>query len=252
MYKNQIIILVKKDGQPLRETDGKFVYLPFQSEYSFELKNQSSLRAVASIKIDGTDVLGGDEIIIPAYGTVNVERFITNGDLSKGKKFKFVPLSDSKVQDPSSPENGLVEIEVWFEKVEWTSQATYWETSPYKKSFLPDSGGGWSQDTHMYRCESTTLSAPMSVNYCAASPSSVSAKSVGQVGATVEGGKSNQSFVHGAFGQKDYPSVTFKFWLRGVEHEVTTEDKLYCTNCGKKTRFDYKFCPRCGNPVQIA
>ncbi len=96
MYHNQIIVLVKKDGQPLRETEGKFVYLPFDSEYSIELKNQSSRRAVASIKIDGTDVLGGDEIIIPAFGSVNLERFITNGDLNKGKKFKFVPCIKRK------------------------------------------------------------------------------------------------------------------------------------------------------------
>ena len=117
MYHNNIIVLIQKDGQPLRETEGKFVHLPFHSEYSINLKNQSWRRAIASIKIDGTDVLGGNEIILPAYGTVNVERFLTNGDLNAGKKLKFVPLTDSKVQDPSSPENGLVEIEVWFEKI---------------------------------------------------------------------------------------------------------------------------------------
>jgi hypothetical protein len=271
MYKNQIIVLIKKDGQPLRETEGKYVFLPFNSEYSIELKNQSWRRAVASIKIDGTDVLGGDEIIIPAYGAVNVERFITNGDLNKGRKLKFVPLTDSKVQDPSSPENGLVEIECWFEKqpeiklnyhpfwydsssiygtggwaatnvVGQTSHASYRTRSAgtVKKSFTPDSA------------------APQATVYCCSmgmmENQSISAQnmSTGQAGATVEGGGSNQSFSHGYFGQKEHPSVAFRFWLRGVQQEVTTEDKLYCTNCGKKTRFDYKFCPRCGQPVQIA
>ena len=251
MYHNQIIVLIKKDGQPLRETEGKFVYLPFNSEYSIELKNQSYRRAVASIKIDGTDVLGGDEIIIPAQSSVNVERFITNGNLSKGRKLKFVPLSDSKVQDPSSPENGLIEIECWFEKpqqITWTSSASTWP--PHYIGSSPS----WVEYNYNNSSTHESFGAINMVNCCMPNnySSAIRNMSVGQAGATVEGGKSDQSFSHGSFGQKDYPSVTFKFWLRGVEKEVTTEDKLYCTSCGKKTRFDYKYCPRCGSPVQIA
>jgi hypothetical protein len=259
MFKNQIVVLVKKDGQPLRETDGKFIYLPFNSEYSLELKNQSFKRAVASIKIDGTDVLGMDEIILPSYGTVNVERFITNGDLSKGKKFKFVPLSNSKVQDPASPENGLVEIEVWFEKQ--PDEIKIWYSPPRPYITYPWDSGSWTYSHGTNFCGQQTnsikrqSSAPMSAMYCSANiiTDSVSQNvGVNQVGATVEGERSSQSFSRGYFGQKEYPSTTFKFWLRGVEQEVTTVDKLYCTSCGKKSRFDYKFCPRCGAPMQIA
>ena len=255
MYRNQLIAIVKKDGQPLRETEGKFVYLPFNSEYSIELKNQSNRRAVASIKIDGTDVLGGDEIIIPAYGSVPIERFITNGDLSKGKKFKFVPLSDSKVQDPSSAENGLVEIEVWFEK---PPEISYYDASHLQKlRNRPRSMGGQQTNSAADKSSTEKRIFPDSGNvmYCCSAINSFDtslSRSVGSVGATVEGSVSVQSFVTGTFGKKDYPSVSFKFWLKGVEQEVTATDKLYCTSCGKKTRFDYKYCPRCGNPVQIA
>ena len=257
MYKNSIIVLVKKDGQPLRETDGKFVYLPFNSEYSLEIKNQTWKRAIASIKIDGTDVLGGDEIIIPAQGSVPIERFITNGDLSSGKKFKFVPLSDSKVQDPSSPENGLLEVEVWFEKQPEIT-IPYTPPTPLRRR---DSGWPkpyWSDpDWYVSTSMGAMSNEASSVTYggkvtCMSFTSNNIIPDSGVAGATVEGGKSNQSFVNGYFGQKDYPSVAFKFWLRGVAQEVTSEDKLYCVSCGKKSRFDYKFCPRCGAPIQIA
>lgn len=257
MYKNQIVVLVKKDGQPLRETEGKYVFLPFNSEYSLEIKNQSNKRAVASVKIDGTDVLGEDEIIIPAYGSFPLERFITNGDLANGKKFKFVPLSNSKVQDPSSPENGLIEIEVWFEKL---PEIKIYYSPPYYPM--------WSSSNHWYTYTSAvgqtsnmsyrTYSGGAPIKCCSNSSEPIMVSSVmtslgtSHAGATVEGSKSDQSFSRGIFGQKDYPSTVFKFWLRGVEQEVTTSDKLYCTNCGKKTRFDYKYCPRCGSPLQIA
>jgi len=248
MYKNNIIVLIKKDGQPLRETGGKFVHLPFYSEYSIELKNDSWRRAIASIKIDGTDVLGGDEIIIPPRDSVNVERFITDGNLNEGRKLKFVTLSDLGVQDPSSPENGLVEIEVWFEKVSTfiyttnysnTNEFWPWDSSSSWRN-KPRSSGGSYGSMEMKCC-----------NFASDSTLGVVHDSA-DAGATVEGAASSQSFSRGHFGEKEYPSTTFKLWLRGVQKEVTVKDKIYCTNCGKKTRFDYKFCPRCGCPVQIA
>lgn len=259
MYKNQIIVLIKKDGNPLRETDGKYVYLPFDSEYSIEIKNSSFRRAIASIKIDGTDIFGGNEVIIPAGQSVDIERFITDGDLGKGKKLKFVPLSNAKVSDPSSPENGLLEVEVWYEKlpIMWgniTTTATYPEGLPW---YYSNSGGTVPLGRTVRASGVSNRGADSSVNYCASIGATTGAyfkPDSAHAGATVEGGQSNQSFGTASFGQKDYPSTIFKVWLRGVNvsQEVVSGDKVYCVSCGKKVRFDYKFCPRCGAPVQIA
>jgi hypothetical protein len=253
MYKNDIVVLVKVGGQPLRETAGKFVHLPFNSEYTIELKNDSWRRAIVSVKIDGTSVLGVGELVIPAHTTIPLERFVTGENLSGGKRFKFVPLTDSKVQDPSSSENGLAEIEVWFEKVPSCVTTTTW--IPFSGTQTP-----WIHDTTTTSCNTTPQFASGELyskrRMVANNNASCNFQQVhflpDSTGATVEGSHSSQVFTKTTFGEKEYPSTVFKFWLRGVAEAVVSTDKLYCTQCGKKTRFDYKYCPRCGTPVQIA
>jgi hypothetical protein len=57
---------------------GNVVYLPFGSEYSIYIKNLSSKKAVATITVDGQDVLNGDGIIINGNDTSELEGFIDN------------------------------------------------------------------------------------------------------------------------------------------------------------------------------
>lgn len=276
MYKNSIIVLIEKDGKPLRETHGNQVYIPDYSEYSLKIKNDKWQRAIAKITIDGTDILGGKEIIIPARSSVDVERFITDGDLAKGKKLKFVPLGDSRVQDPSSMENGLIEVEVWFEKPPYTLTWSVTNNWPYWQN---DDSGSWPNQPFkkytskapmfagtMYCCSSggdtghMTLSADSSqhsygtVHAMNMMQQVASPGPAGHAGATVEGGHSSQSFGTGTFGEKEYPSTVIKLWLRGIDPAsapVYTDEKLHCTQCGKVVKFNDRFCARCGNPVRI-
>jgi len=270
MYKNSIIVLIEKDGKPLREVHGNQVYLPDYSEYSLKIKNDKWQRAIAKITIDGTDILGGQEIIIPARSSVDVERFITDGDLSKGKKLKFVPLGDSRVQDPSSMENGLIEVEVWFEKpapvITWSvsNNWPYWQNDdsgswPYRpKWHTPMYKGAMYRTSDADEVGHMNLSADASqfsgAVSCMSMQQVASPGPAGHAGATVEGGHSNQSFGVGSFGEKEYPSTVIKLWLRGIDADeavVYAEDKLHCTQCGKAVKFNDRFCARCGNPVRI-
>lgn len=275
MYKNSIIVLIEKDGKPLRESHGNQVFLPDYSEYAIRIKNDKWQRALAKITVDGTDILGGQEIIIPQRSSVNVERFITDGDLSKGNKLKFVPLGDSRVQDPSSMENGLIEVEVWFEKqpqITWSFNNVWpsyddsgsWPYKPPFKKYTRKSNMFPSVDT-MYRWSDASEHGNMTLSSDASQQSygTVSCMSrqqvaspgpAGHAGATVEGGHSSQSFGVGSFGEKEYPSTIIKLWLRGIDPAsapVYTDEKLHCTQCGKVVGFNDRYCSRCGNPVQI-
>ena len=225
MHSNGFVLAVKgSDRKILRELGGR-VFLPFHSEYSLFLKNINSVRATCSISIDGTDVLGGEELIVRAGESVDLERFLADGNLTSGRKFKFVPLSDSKVQDPSSPENGLIEVHFWKEK---------------QKYVLP---------TTLYRSFDTRLSkgAPNSMLYassmtfsCAATPASN--------GATVEGGVSSQAFSRTDFEGKDGEATVLRLTLVGREEPLTVDQTkfVHCTQCGRKNSISNNFCGKCG------
>ena len=131
MFKDNFVLSIKNnEGQILREYSGGTVYLPFYSEFKLYLKNLRNQRAVVSVKIDGTDVLGGSQLVIGPNDSQDLERFIKDGNFLKGKKFKFVPVAGNAA-DPSSPNNGQVEITAQWEatnyiNVPWTvSSGTY-------------------------------------------------------------------------------------------------------------------------------
>jgi len=121
-YRDSFIVSVLVNDKPLREynSDGnRTCKIPFGSEYKLRLKNKSDARAMASISIDGTDVLTGKKIILGKGETVEIERFVDS--LSGGRKFKFISLEEGantgEIQDPTSEDNGLVEVKFFKEKI---------------------------------------------------------------------------------------------------------------------------------------
>jgi len=121
-YQGGLVVSVIVSGKPVREynADGtRTCKIPFNSEYSLRLKNKSKGRALASITIDGMEVLTGNKKLVLGRGqTVDVERFID--DLNSGNKFKFISLEEGaasgEIQDPTSEENGIIEVKFYKEK----------------------------------------------------------------------------------------------------------------------------------------
>jgi hypothetical protein len=91
------------------------VKLPFDSEYQIALDNKDNTRrALVKIRIDGRSVTK-DGLILRAGETVNLERFLDSGTLSKGKKFKFIPKDEENLRADNS-EDGYVIVSVQYEK----------------------------------------------------------------------------------------------------------------------------------------
>jgi len=86
------------------------VHIPFETEYQLLIKNNSAKNIRLDIDIDGTNV-SNDGIIVNAYRNVYLERFVNSQN-----KFKFVPVSNAGVADPTSKENGIVTVVAHFEK----------------------------------------------------------------------------------------------------------------------------------------
>lgn len=126
MYQSKLVASLKANGKILREFKDT-VYIPFGSEYSFLIKNLNTTRALVNIFIDGTDVIEGG-LVLNAGQEVDLERYVKNGNLSAGNRFKFIERTAAIEDGPRGTklEDGLVRIEFQFEK------------PPVRVSELPD------------------------------------------------------------------------------------------------------------------
>jgi len=115
MYNQKLVASVKADGKILREFKDQ-VYIPFGSEYSFLIKNLNTVRAVVNVFVDGENAVPGGLVIDPGR-SVDLERWIKNGNLTEGNKFKFIERTSAIENGPRGIklEDGLVRIEYQFE-----------------------------------------------------------------------------------------------------------------------------------------
>jgi hypothetical protein len=114
MYRDSYVVALLLDGKIQKESDDGTVLLPFGSEYVLRLKNKLRKRAVADVWIDGKVAAKG--IVVDANGTVDLERFVEDGNLTEGKRFKLARLTDPKVDQPNDSENGSIEVNFYPEK----------------------------------------------------------------------------------------------------------------------------------------
>jgi len=250
-YSNSYVAVVKDSNQKVLREIGGQVFLPFQSEYSLLLKNNNWHRSLCKVEIDGTDVLGGHGLIIGNHSSVDLERFIVDGDMSGGQRFKFVPLGDSRVNDPSNSENGIVVVKFWKEVDPPINLNIYNNTvrgnntgnPPPHDSFYYSAGTG-----DIIGGTTTSNASLASFSCCLDSMDMQSA----QAGATVEGSHSDQKFTTGEFrGEDGAPTVLrLKLVGRKASLTVTGTKKKFCVRCGAGASFTDKFCRGCGSKLK--
>jgi hypothetical protein len=245
MYENGFAIAIKNDGKVLREVrreGGKAVYMPFDSEYDIFLKNKNDRRALVNVDIDGMEAAHG--IVLGANDHIDLERFLIDGDLHSGNRFKFVRADNREVQDPTDPENGYIRVEFWMEKER--PQIQY---DPYRIW----KGGYRGQEIQMKSC-SERIGANLSYGSRTVACSA-------DIGATVEGGHSDQEFRTTSFyGKEPYSTVLEIRILGGKVHTVNKTrrkrrnraDSQRCTECGRLEKKGANFCSNCGSEIGIA
>lgn len=235
-FYNQFILSVRDQNKNiLREYDHGKVYLPFYTEYSLFIKNNNNVRCECNVKIDGTDVLGGEKLVINAYSSTDLERFISNGDLTKGKCFKFVPANDSQVQDPTSGQNGIVEVTFHKEIVLYPT---------YQPTIFMNSCTTDTVNHGMMRSRNCSDN----VMFACSATGGISGQSMSDVGATVEGSHSSQQFTTVSGFSTEPLGTTLRLQLVGSQKSVTSHDtkKVHCTSCGRKVKFNDNYCGSCG------
>lgn len=118
MYSNKLAVAVKANGKVLREF-GDTVYVPFGTEYTILIKNLNSVRAQVTIHIDGTNATEDTALVIWPNQELELQRFIKNGNLSEGNRFKFIERTAKIENGPRGAkiDDGLIRIEYQFEYV---------------------------------------------------------------------------------------------------------------------------------------
>lgn len=254
MYNQKMVCSVKCDGKILREFDDT-VAIPFGSEYSLLLKNLNTRKALVKVEIDGEDVTGGGLIISPNQ-TVDFERYILDGNLSTGPKFKFIEKTE-QISDYRGDrvEDGIVRVTYQFEAVQPTYYYdlfnTYFRSSPsigkggnqvYGASYLSNMSVGSSLGTNSVDGTSQETYTSGTLNI-----------STNDAGITTKGSDSNQKFQYGNIGALEATEYVICLNLRGqvgqhvVQQPVTVRRKIRCNVCGKTNLLtNNKFCPECG------
>ena len=223
MYKNNLAAAIKVNGKILREF-GDTVYLPFGCEYQIRLRNLITPRVKVTIEIDGQNVTGGG-LILDSLQSIDIERFIRDGNLAEGNRFKFIERT-AKIEDHRGIklEDGLIIIYYEFESAPLRFGARYTNYS--------------ARDLGIYKNSVT--------------------RGISENGITVEGSKSTQQFGSTTWVGSSGGTHTLIFKLLGeteenkkVREPVTVKTKLECKTCGTKNPATSKFCSECGTSLEI-
>lgn len=274
MYKNNFVVSVKHNGKILRELNS-VASLPFNSEYSVLLKNMSSRKAVANVKIDGTDVLDGNTIIVLPDSTVELKGFLTGHTVKN--KFKFIRKTE-KISNyrGDKPDDSLIRVEYRFEKEK--VQPTITTYPPYNPHLQPT----WYNSNAVYGCNDIKIGNSLDcneprANCCLNSPPSFTKgvsetnvysysalqrtngrnynPAVNQVdtGITVKGSETKQDFTTGRVDEVEATSHVITLQLVGeteksvaVKKPLLVKERITCSTCGTKSKSFKKFCGECG------
>jgi len=249
MYNQKLVASIKSKGKVLREFKDT-VYIPFASEYSILLKNLNTTRAVVNVFIDGENVVPGGLVIDPGR-TVDLERWIKNGNLSEGNKFKFIERTSAIEDGPRGIklEDGLIRVEYQFEIPRPILNIPTWSSTTLTRG-ISGSTGDWASPM------GATYSTNASLNSMNVTASAASFKN--ETGITVPGSKSTQSFQHVTVGALESTVHNIVLRLVGdlgdnkpVEKAVTVKAKPKCVTCGKQNKAHAKFCSECGTALEI-
>lgn len=119
MYNQGYALSIKSGGEFLREKNvngERQAYLQFDSEYSIFIKNKTNFKSSVKVKLDGKFVHPKENsFVINPNSSLDLERFVIDGDLKSGERFKFVNVHGSG-ETPGEAENGLVEVIIQQEK----------------------------------------------------------------------------------------------------------------------------------------
>jgi hypothetical protein len=260
---------ITKKKSRLKVYNGHIVFLNDKDNFEFEIHNPKQKSVLCKIKLNGEYISTSGVVLRPGQ-RVFLERF-----LDTNNKFEF---STYKVKDTSENRsaidlNGDVLIEFYDEqevrnnffvlnnRTTYGSGLTYGERSgdyiPKFGTTISTTGGvGYNTTTTTYNTSNANYTSSVTMDsFGEFEPSNIlrskSKKKSIETGRVEKGEKSNQTFTnsHEQFNYYTTHIIQFKIQPTSTKNINVEEIRQYCTECGTKTKKNYKFCPSCGNKL---
>lgn len=272
MYQSKLVASLKANGKILREFKDT-VYIPFGSEYSILIKNLNTQRACVNVFLDGENVVPGGLVVNPGQ-EIDLERWIKNGNLSEGNRFKFIERTAAIEDGPRGIklEDGLVRIEFQYEvpRPVFNVADRSFTSSPWGGVYA--SGASYNVNGAL-RSVDFSAGEAMKASATSATNATLQSMNIGNtsnvhdgaatmdwndVGITVPGSKSTQKFAEVTMGTLEAEKHTIVLKLLGetpdnkpVVKPVTVKAKPKCTTCGHTNKATAQFCNKCGTALTI-
>ncbi len=264
VYKKNFALAIKAKGKILREV-GEQVFIPFGSEYSIVLKNLHSVKASVKVWVDGQLITEGCSLIIKPNESIDLERFIRNGNLSAGNRLKFIERTESIEEHRGIKiDDGIVRIEYQFERklepipVPLTGPIHHHHHYPTLYPPGVRSPNPMYRHDVWYSANIVECNAVLKGNVRSSAASVSPAALTSQVGITVEGSISDQTFdqVLPLWLEDEVHAMSLQLVGKTdegykVEQPVTVKTKPTCKTCGKVNKATSKFCSNCGTSLQL-
>lgn len=222
MYSNDFVVCVCKDGKAVDEDRGGVVRLPFGQEYTIYLKNKHSRRAVADISIDGEHM---GEFVVGAHSSVYIKR-----PADRDAAFRFVSAtSDAAKKEGKSEDDasGVITVKWSLEKARPTIR--YLAPPVYRSRSIRKYDEPWITP-QIYTSNNADAQPAACFNCCSDFDGAVTTSGgiqlpeVSNVGVTVDGGRTNQSFYEVNIDIED-TSTTMVIILRGLDVKAERKAK---------------------------
>jgi hypothetical protein len=247
---------ITKKKSRLKVYNGHSVFLNDKDNFEFEIHNPKQKSVLVKIKLNG-EYISTSGIVLKPGQRVFLERF-----LDSNNKFEFSTYEVNNTSENRSAIdlNGDVRIEFYDEQesvrnnfLHLNSQTVYGTginntPYPYYGTTLSTTGGvGYSTTTSTYNASNSTFTS--SVNSVDLNIPR-SKKSI-ETGRVEKGDTSKQSFTNSYqdFKYNTCHEIAFKILPLSTKNKTTEDIRQYCTECGTKTKTNFKFCPSCGNKL---
>ena len=244
---------ITKKKSRLKVYNGHTVFLNDKDNFEFEIHNPKQKSVLVKIKLNGEYISTSGVVLKPGQ-RVFLERF-----LDSNNKFEFSTYEVNNTSENRSAIdlNGDVRIEFYDEQESvrnnfllLNNQTVYGVPTintpyPYYGTTLSTTGGlDYTTTTSTYNVSNTTFTCSVDMNVLP------SKKSI-ETGRVEKGDTSKQSFTNSYqdFKYNTCHEIAFKILPLSTKNKTTEDIRQYCTECGTKTKTNFKFCPSCGNKL---
>jgi hypothetical protein len=248
---------ITKKKSRLKIYNGHVVFMEDQDNFEFEIHNPTKKTVLCKIKLNG-DYISQSGLVLRPGERIFLERF-----LDTNNKFQFSTYSVNNTSENQSAIslNGDVRVEFYDERVVHVNNLNLNHSGTYRPwandvlyGNLNHTGGYVSPTT--FTTNTTSIIGGSNAYYTNTSsvdlsiPRTRSKKSI-ETGRVEKGGKSDQNFQNSYEEFNSYTShqILYKIQPLTTKNKTSQDIRQYCTECGVKTKSNFKFCPSCGNKL---